>query len=180
MIPTFVTTIAISAIVFVLLVIAHKVLLGVWAYLDAKERGFSGDVGWAFLVALVPLYIGLIIYVCVRPSRTQGGACPACKAPNAPAAKFCAACGAQMESIAPIVPQHKRSRRALVAFFICLGAAILLFFAMIFSSIRFAFQMGRAELPRMKDYFRQWQYSPDFPDVPDFDFDFHIGDGNNT
>ncbi len=66
-------------------------LLPTWVYLDAKGRGMASPVRWAVLV-LVSLFIGLVVYLILRPEEGVQGTCSNCgRAVNA--GKFCPFCG---------------------------------------------------------------------------------------
>ena len=63
------TGIAISILMGALVAIAAialMILLGVWTYRDAQNKGMNGIL-WTAVVILVPSCIGLIIYVIVMP-----------------------------------------------------------------------------------------------------------------
>lgn len=67
-------------------------LLPSWVYLDAKARGMEFPVRWAILT-LVSLFIGLAVYLILRPEEGVKGTCPNCgRAVNAE--RFCPYCGA--------------------------------------------------------------------------------------
>ncbi len=66
-------------------------LLPSWVYLDAKGRGMQSPVRWAILT-LVSLFIGLAVYLILRPEEGVKGTCSNCgRAINAE--KFCPYCG---------------------------------------------------------------------------------------
>jgi RNA polymerase subunit RPABC4/transcription elongation factor Spt4 len=67
-------------------------LLPSWVYLDAKGRGAEYPVRWAVLT-LVSLFIGLAVYLILRPEDGVKGTCQSCgRATNSE--KFCPFCGA--------------------------------------------------------------------------------------
>lgn len=73
-----------------------SILIAVWVYRDAEERGMNG-VLW-LLVVLVANIIGLIIYLVIRtdhPKQTEGGGpyCPDCGSRVQTSDKHCSSCG---------------------------------------------------------------------------------------
>jgi hypothetical protein len=66
-------------------------LLPTWVYLDAKGRGMTSPVRWAVL-ALASLFIGLLVYLILRPEGGVQGTCPNCGRAVG-AEKFCPFCG---------------------------------------------------------------------------------------
>lgn len=174
MIETYLLSIVLSAIALGFFALAAKVLLGVWAYLDAKERDISAAVGWGFIVALVPLFIGLIVYLAVRSSESRRNSCPSCGKRNLQEAQFCSNCGNTLSQAGYDPAYPKKSKKALVAFFICLGASVLLTVGIIVSSILNAFRFADHFIPRMGSFFngRNFEYK-----IPGFDFDFDFDNG---
>ncbi len=66
-------------------------LLPTWVYLDAKARGMDSPVRWAILT-LVSLFIGLAVYLILRPEEGVQGTCANCgRAVNDE--RFCPYCG---------------------------------------------------------------------------------------
>jgi hypothetical protein len=76
--------------IFMVAILALNIALLLWVARDAKSRGMDNSIQWMVLVMLTGL-IGLIIYLCVRPTgnpvacahcgnkRLQGSAtCPHC------------------------------------------------------------------------------------------------------
>jgi hypothetical protein len=63
--------------------------LGMFVYRDAKERGME-PLLWALVAALVPYFVGLVVYLVVRGTRQV--VCPSCGRHSADSA-FCPACG---------------------------------------------------------------------------------------
>jgi len=66
-------------------------LLPSWVYLDAKGRGVESPVRWAVLT-LLSLFIGLAVYLLLRPEEGVRGTCSSCgRAVSAD--RFCPYCG---------------------------------------------------------------------------------------
>jgi len=57
---------------FVFLMIA-PILIGVVVYLDAVKRKLTSPWKWALIAALIPLYIGLLIYFLIGINQTDSG-----------------------------------------------------------------------------------------------------------
>ena len=91
--------------IFMMLIwIIFAVILGVWVYHDAEERGANG-VLWQIIV-LFTMLLGLIIWLLVRPPKKEMVerrivekvlVCPYCRAENTPNVRFCKNCGASLE-----------------------------------------------------------------------------------
>ena len=82
------------------------ILVIVWVYRDAEERGMNGAL-WALLV-LVGNIIGLIIYLIVRNEAITGGmmssatvTCPNCKKIIKADYTFCPHCSAKVSAVCP-------------------------------------------------------------------------------
>jgi hypothetical protein len=82
------------------------IVLAVWVYRDAENRGMNG-VLWALLVIIGSL-VGLLIYLIVRserkspaPEAKKGNVCPSCAQPLTPGYKFCPHCGKPLEAACP-------------------------------------------------------------------------------
>lgn len=71
-------------------------LLPTWVYLDAKGRGMDSPVRWAVLT-LLSLFIGLAVYLILRPEGGGKGICQNCgRATNSE--KYCPFCGSPATS----------------------------------------------------------------------------------
>jgi RNA polymerase subunit RPABC4/transcription elongation factor Spt4 len=66
-------------------------LLPTWVYLDAKGRGMDSPVRWSILT-LVSLFVGLAVYLIVRPEEGIKGICQNCGR-SLGAERFCPFCG---------------------------------------------------------------------------------------
>lgn len=178
MLETYLLSMVLSAIALSLFALAAKVLLGIWACLDAKERDISAAVGWGFVVALVPLFIGLIVYLAVRSSESRQNSCPSCSKRNLPEAQFCSNCGIALSPNGYDMNASSRpSKKVLVAFFICVGACVLLTVAIIISSVLNAFRFADQLVPGMDRFFdgRNFDYR-----IPGFNFDFKFDNGGSN
>jgi RNA polymerase subunit RPABC4/transcription elongation factor Spt4 len=71
-------------------------LLPTWVYLDAKGRGMDSPVRWAVLT-LLSLFIGLAVYLILRPEGGGKGTCQNCgRATNSE--RYCPYCGSPATS----------------------------------------------------------------------------------
>lgn len=73
-----------------------SILIAIWVYRDAEERGMDG-VLW-LIVVLIANVVGLIIYLVVRSDRSadpgaNGPFCPSCGASVGRGARYCPNCG---------------------------------------------------------------------------------------
>ena len=92
--------IGLSAYLFVmLLVLAVPVIIGVYVYRDAKRRGMN-EILWALAAALVPSFIGLLIYLIVRANYSDLR-CPKCETPVTEQYVVCPRCGAKLRPACP-------------------------------------------------------------------------------
>ena len=53
-------------VVFLLFALALPIIIAVFVYKDANKRVDCNAILWAIVAALVPLYIGLIVYLIIR------------------------------------------------------------------------------------------------------------------
>ncbi len=81
-----------AAIAFPIAVIVLNVFLLIWVARDAKSRGMDNSVLWMLLV-LATSFIGLIIYLSVRP-KGEFVPCPNCGGNKLPVLVRCPHCGA--------------------------------------------------------------------------------------
>lgn len=71
-------------------------LLGVFVYRDAKDRGMNAIL-WALIAALCPSFLGLIAYLLVR-SNYSNWKCPRCGGPVQTSFSACPQCGAKLKA----------------------------------------------------------------------------------
>ena len=71
-------------------------LLGVFVYRDAKDRGMNALL-WAFAAALCPSFLGLIVYLLVR-SNYSNWTCARCGGPVQESFTACPQCGAKLKA----------------------------------------------------------------------------------
>lgn len=113
--------------------ITLTVLLGVWTYRDAQNKGLNGIL-WTAVVVLVPSYIGLIIYLIVRMDNNKV-ICSDCNTAVNGKNKFCSNCGVNLVPIVDVseeVEEFKRSqRKVLIGFFSTLAGIVILSIFMI-------------------------------------------------
>ena len=94
------SVIGLIAYLFVmLLVLAVPVIIGVYVYRDAKRRGMN-EILWALAAALVPSFIGLLIYLIVRGNYSDLR-CPRCETPVTEQYVVCPKCGAKLRPACP-------------------------------------------------------------------------------
>lgn len=125
------TGIAISIFLGALIVIASialTVLLGVWTYRDAQNKGMNGIL-WTAVVILVPSCIGLIIYLIVRMDNNKV-TCSNCNTAVNGKNKFCSNCGVELVPVIDLSDNEeafkKSQRNILIGFFSTLAAIIVL------------------------------------------------------
>lgn len=75
-------------------VISIPVMIGIFVYRDARARGMNGAL-WALAAALVPTFIGLLIYLLVRVNYSNLR-CPRCDTPVNPRYPMCPNCGTKL------------------------------------------------------------------------------------
>ena len=133
-------------------VISRPVLIGVYVYRDALDRGMNA-VGWTAVAVLAPAFTGLIIYLLVRsgnvPLKCPGcnarvresfvlcpccGAklrytCSGCGRPVEAEWKLCPNCGRPVEREPGVTPPVYRTSNALKYVLVAVGAALVLTFA---------------------------------------------------
>ncbi|MGN0154748.1 MAG: hypothetical protein ACI4A3_09865 [Lachnospiraceae bacterium] len=117
--------------------IALMVLLGVWVYRDAKNKGMNGIL-WTAVVILVPSCIGLIIYLIVRMDNEKV-ICSNCNTAVNGKNRFCSNCGVELVPVVDTSEQadafKKSQRNILIGFFSTLAVIIVLSIFMIASLI---------------------------------------------
>lgn len=74
-------------------------IIGVYVYRDASRRGMNAIL-WAFVAALVPSLIGLLIYLLVRGNYSDLR-CPGCDTPVNEQFVVCPKCGAKLRPFCP-------------------------------------------------------------------------------
>jgi hypothetical protein len=85
----------------------------VWVAKDAKSRGMGSAVGWVFLVIILGI-IGLIIYLCSRPSGDLVQ-CEHCNNRKLRAARLCPHCGHEADPFGTKPPQAKHEHNVNIA-----------------------------------------------------------------
>lgn len=74
--------------------ITMVILLGIWTYKDAENKGMI-PLLWTAVVVLVPSFIGLIVYLIVRTDNSKV-VCSNCKTRVNSNIKFCSNCGYEL------------------------------------------------------------------------------------
>ena len=77
--------------------------LPIWVYYDARSRRMDKPLLWAVLV-LFSFFIGLLVYLIVRPEKVAGTICPECKRIIKPTFALCPFCGYNMRSSSAACP----------------------------------------------------------------------------
>lgn len=107
--------------------IALTILLGVWTYRDAQNKGMNGIL-WTAVVILVPSCIGLIIYLIVRMDNNKV-TCSNCNTAVNGKEKFCSNCGMELIPVVEVSQNEasfkKSQRNILIGFFSTLAALVV-------------------------------------------------------
>lgn len=107
--------------------IALTILLGVWTYRDAQNKGMNGIL-WTAVVILVPSCIGLIIYLIVRMDNNKV-ICSNCNTAVNGKEKFCSNCGMELIPVVEVSQNEatfkKSQRNILIGFFSTLAALVV-------------------------------------------------------
>ena len=118
-------------------VIALIVLLGVWTYRDAQNKGMNGIL-WTAIVFLVPSCIGLIIYLIVRMDNHRV-TCSNCNQTVNGKEKYCSNCGMELVPVVDMSEDtegfKKSQRKILIGFFSTLAAIVVMAIFMVASII---------------------------------------------
>lgn len=131
--------ISISIILGALIAIAGivlTVLLCVWTYRDARNKGMNGIL-WTAVVLLVPSYIGLIIYLIIRTDNHKV-TCSKCNKSVNGKNKFCSNCGEELVPVVEVTDDtefRQSQKKVLVGFFSTLAAIIIFSIFMVASMI---------------------------------------------
>ena len=86
----------IPILVIMAIIIAVPILLGVYVYRDAKQRGMNAAL-WTLIAVLAPTLIGFIIYLLVRGNYSNLK-CPTCNAPVMEQYTVCPKCGTKLRA----------------------------------------------------------------------------------
>lgn len=113
--------------------IALAILLGVWTYRDAQNKGMNGIL-WTAVVILVPSCIGLIIYLIVRMENAKV-ICSNCNTSVNGKNKFCSNCGVELVPVVDVSEEQETFRKSqkhlLIGFFSTLGGVVVLSILMV-------------------------------------------------
>ena len=120
------------------------VLLGIWTYRDAQNKGMNGIL-WTVVVLLVPSLIGLIVYLIVRMDN-QKVVCSNCNQSVNGKNKFCSNCGAELKPVVDMTGQVEAfkgsQRKLLIAFFSTLAAVVIMGIMMVAFAIAGTLQIA--------------------------------------
>lgn len=81
-------------IVFFIVKLILKIILGIWTYKDSNARGMNGLL-WAVIVFIVPNLIGMLIYLVIR-SKGYTIDCSNCNTKIDYDSKYCKKCGEEI------------------------------------------------------------------------------------
>ena len=114
-------------------VLALTVLLGIWTYRDAQNKGMIGIL-WTAVVILVPSFIGLIIYLIVRMDHDKV-ICSNCNVSVDAKNRYCSNCGVELVPVVDISKNEeefrKSQRNILIGLFSTLAGVVILGILMI-------------------------------------------------
>lgn len=85
--------------IVLILIILLPFIIGFFVYRDAKQRNMNAIL-WAFVAALAPAFIGLIVYLLVR-GNYMNLRCPQCSTPVMETYVVCPKCGAKLRPSCP-------------------------------------------------------------------------------
>lgn len=107
--------------------IAMGILLGVWTYRDAENKGMI-PLLWTAIVVLVPSFIGLIVYLIVR-SDSNKITCANCHTKVNSNMKFCSNCGMELRPADIDIDEQEAFKKGqkglLIGIFTALGVNIV-------------------------------------------------------
>jgi len=117
----------ISGVLIPIAILAMLIFIGVWTYRDANAKGLNA-VLWTLVVVIVPSFIGLIVYLCVRADSKKTTCSKCLKVVNSNT-KFCSNCG---EELVPVVENGvgdetfiSSQKKLLIGFFVSFGINII-------------------------------------------------------
>ena len=93
------TVATIPAMIVLVLIILLPFIVGFFVYRDARQRNMNAIL-WAFVAALAPAFIGLIVYLLVR-GNYMNLRCPQCSTPVMETYVVCPKCGAKLRPSCP-------------------------------------------------------------------------------
>ena len=112
-----------AAVIFAVMAV---VIVSIWVYKDAKQRGLSAGM-WTFLVVLSGTFIGLILYLLIG-RKQRYGVCDKCGAAINIQGAFCPKCGETIVESKRIVTKNKGLLYVSIAFvtlvFVLIGIGI--------------------------------------------------------
>ncbi len=126
----FAAWIIMAVLVFLLFLLAVRILLGMAAYHDAQAKGNPEALLWALLIGFLGLIPG-IIYLCVRDTARPMVCCPGCGRWHRSEEAFCPACGRPSASAPPQANPYAailedKAKKELIAAAVCFGVGIVL------------------------------------------------------
>ena len=107
--------------------ITMVILLGIWTYKDAENKGMI-PLLWTAIVVLVPSFIGLIVYLIVRTDNNKI-VCSNCNARVNSNMKFCSSCGMELRPADIDLDEQEAfksgQKKLLIGIFTALGVNII-------------------------------------------------------
>lgn len=89
----------VPVMIVLVLIILLPLIVGFFVYRDARQRNMNAIL-WAFVAALAPAFIGLIVYLLVR-GNYMNLRCPQCSTPVMETYVVCPKCGAKLRPACP-------------------------------------------------------------------------------
>ena len=89
----------VPVMIVLVLIILLPFIVGFFVYRDARQRNMNAIL-WAFVAALAPAFIGLIVYLLVR-GNYMNLRCPQCSTPVMETYVVCPKCGAKLRPACP-------------------------------------------------------------------------------
>jgi hypothetical protein len=90
---------SIALFIYLIILVGIPVLIGVYVYHDAAERGMNAAL-WTLIAILAPAFVGFIIYLLVR-SNYSDLKCPNCTAAVTELYTVCPKCGTKLKASCP-------------------------------------------------------------------------------
>ena len=113
------------------------ILLGIWTYKDAENKGMI-PLLWTAIVVLVPSFIGLIVYLIVRTDNNKI-VCSNCNTKVNSNMKYCSNCGMELKAADINLDEQTKfkngQKKLLIGIFISMGVNIVCTVMMVVSFV---------------------------------------------